>query len=143
MRKIAGFLIAFGAFSQQPPSITRAEAIEMVGVIGKYRELVLRDTTAVDFCAIDAFWDERGAFTAEPQARSLNRYSRRADCPRTPATLNTNVIVTGIVREARRDVISSTTLRGNTRIFEQYVLFRGPSGDLRGDSYTVIAIAQS
>lgn len=126
--------------AQQRAAVTRAEAAEMVDVVGVYRQLVLQDSTPIDFCAVRHFFDEDGAFIGK---RVLSRYARLSDCPKQPAVMPRNVVVTGFTRTPGRDVITSTTIRGNTRIFEQYVLLRGRTGDLRSDSYTVYAIVQN
>lgn len=123
----------------QPP-LTPAEAQEIIGVVELYRHVVLRDSTPVNFCAVAGFWSANGEFLGP---RELTRFHQRADCSATQLQEPRAVIITGLNRSPGRDVITSTTIRGGTKIFEQYVVLRGPaSREMRGHTYTVVGITQ-
>lgn len=136
-RSLVGAL-AMALPTGQPPAVTPTDAAAMVRIVRHYRQVVLQDTTRIDFCAVAEFWDEKGAFVGTPE---MVRYTNRADCSLDRLGPRRQVIVTGITRSATRDVVFSTTVRGGQRVFEQYEMVRGPNaGELQPTRYTIHSV---
>ena len=110
-----------------------------------YRLLVLEDSTPINFCSVKDFWGSDGEFIGDNETRRINRYPNSEACKRAPKDSETDfrsVLVEEIVMSGDTVFAYTTTKRGGSRFWEEYVLTGRHGPELRRRKYSVLAIIQ-
>ncbi len=116
------------------------EMINISNTITNHRLTVLQDYTPVSYCAIDEFWDDKGALLLRYYAVDLSKYKNRNECPKgnavTPDSTGSTVELTGISIYADSVVITGKTTRGNRSFTERYFIGWGAARVLGEPAYS-------
>ena len=144
MRQIA-ILLLFGAITSAQEQLTPKQTRQVAHAIMVYRLLVLEDSTPVNFCSVKEFWDADGEFIGDDETRRINRYPNTQRCKRAAKDSETDyrsVLVEEIVISGDTVFAYTTTKRGGSRFWEEYVLTGRHGPELRRRKYSVLAIIQ-
>ena len=116
------------------------EMINISNTITNHRLTVLQDRTPISYCAIDEFWDDKGALLVRDYAVGLSKYKNRNECPKgnavTPDSTGSTVELTSIAIYADSVVITGKTTRGSRSFTERYFIGWGAAGVLGEPAYS-------
>ncbi len=147
MRTVIAIMLALSIFDTHVTQykLTNVDLMKIGNIVAGFRQQVLSDSTRIDFCAIDEFWDAKGNLLLGANGDSFNRYPNRSKCPVSPEEQDEsdyrNVMIHNLRMYPDSVVLLGSSKKPNTTIFETYWFGLGKDG-INDARYMVFAFSQ-